>query len=92
MRIITPQATCNACRIPTVATVAAVQTRDESMVPLSINCWPSVSGGESYVNIEYESSAPFDLQNVVIEIPLPALSHAPRVTQVRLRGSRVYVV
>lgn len=51
-------------------------------MPLTINCWPSVSGGESYVNIEYESTAHFDLQNVVIAIPLPALSHAPRVTQV----------
>lgn len=28
------------------------QTRDESVVPLSINCWPSISGGESFVNIE----------------------------------------
>jgi len=52
-------------------------------VPLSINCWPSVSGGESYVNIEYEATADFDLQNVVISIPLPALSQAPRVPQAR---------
>ena len=55
------------------------------MVPLTINCWPSVSGGESYVNIEYESTVAFDLQNVVITIPLPALAHAPRVTQVHLK-------
>ena len=52
------------------------------MVPLSINCWPSVSGGESYVNIEYESSAPFDLQNVTITIPLPAQAQTPQVNQV----------
>ena len=58
------------------------QTRDEALVPLTINCWPSVSGGESYVNIEYDSTATFDLQNVVIAIPLPGLSHAPRVAQV----------
>jgi coatomer subunit delta len=58
------------------------QTRDESLVPLSINCWPSSSGGESYVNIEYEATADFDLQNVAIAIPLPALSQAPRVNQV----------
>ena len=63
------------------ACVLLMQTRDESMVPLSINCWPSVSGGESYVNIEYEATADFDLQNVVISIPLPALSQAPRVPQ-----------
>ncbi len=64
-----------------IACVRLAQTRDESMVPLSINCWPSVSGGESYVNIEYEATADFDLQNVVISIPLPALSQAPRVPQ-----------
>lgn len=29
-----------------------LQTRDEAVLPLSINCWPSISGGESYVNIE----------------------------------------
>ena len=66
-----------------VVTSCRMQTRDEAMVPLSINCWPSVSGGESYVNIEYEATADFDLQNVVISIPLPALSQAPRVPQVR---------
>ena len=48
-------------------------TRDESKVPLSINCWPSVSGGESFVSIEYEATEDFDLHNVVISIPLPAL-------------------
>ena len=51
-------------------------------MPLSINCWPSVSGGESYVNIEYEATGAFDLQNVVVAIPLPALASAPRVNQV----------
>nr|CAC37636.1 coatomer delta subunit [Scherffelia dubia] len=54
-------------------------TKDESRVPLTINCWPSVSGGESYVNIEYESQAEFDLCNVVIAIPV---NTAPSVTQV----------
>jgi hypothetical protein len=52
------------------------------MVPLSINCWPSVSGGESFVNIEYEASQAFDLQNVLILIPLPALHDVPTVNQV----------
>ena len=66
-----------------IDSAACAQTRDESLVPLSINCWPSVSGGESYVNIEYEATADFDLQNVVISIPLPALSQAPRVPQAR---------
>ncbi len=52
-------------------------------MPLAINCWPSVSGRDSYVNIEYECSATFDLQDVTIAIPLPALSTPPRVNNVR---------
>ncbi|BBN04461.1 coatomer subunit delta [Marchantia polymorpha subsp. ruderalis] len=56
-------------------------SKQESLVPLMINCWPSVSGGESFVNIEYEASKAFDLQNVVIQIPLPALRDAPTVNQ-----------
>ncbi|XP_051145244.1 coatomer subunit delta [Andrographis paniculata] len=59
-----------------------MQSADESLVPLSINCWPSVSGSETYVNLEYEASSMFDLQNVVISIPLPALREAPKVQQV----------
>lgn len=58
----------------------AAQTKDESLVPLSINCWPSISGGESFVNIEYESFAEFDLQNVVVAIPC---HQPPRINQVR---------
>lgn len=58
------------------------QTRDESMVPLSINCWPSVSGGESFVSIEYEATEAFDLHNVVVSIPLPPLRDPPTVNQV----------
>lgn len=61
---------------------ACMQTTDESMVPLLINCWPSASGGESYVNIEYESTTDFDLQNVAIAIPLPAMAATPKVNQV----------
>jgi len=53
-------------------------------VPLTINCWPSVSGGDSYVNIEYEAHAGFDLQNVVISTPCHT---APRVNEAR-RPSR----
>ncbi|KAE9452750.1 hypothetical protein C3L33_15347, partial [Rhododendron williamsianum] len=59
-----------------------MQSVDESVVPLTINCWPSVSGNETYVSIEYEASATFDLQNVVISVPLPALREAPNVRQV----------
>ncbi|KAK6934738.1 Mu homology domain [Dillenia turbinata] len=59
-----------------------MQTVDESVVPLTINCWPSVSGNETYVSIEYEASSMFDLRNVVISVPLPALRDAPNVRQI----------
>ena len=59
-----------------------MQAKDESEVPLTINCWPSASGADSYVNIEYESNASFDLQDIVIAIPLPALASSPKVNQV----------
>uniref|UniRef100_A0A2P2KJN0 Coatomer subunit delta n=1 Tax=Rhizophora mucronata TaxID=61149 RepID=A0A2P2KJN0_RHIMU len=59
-----------------------MQSADESKVPLTINCWPSVSGNATYVNIEYEASNMFDLQNVVISMPLPALSQPPSVSDV----------
>ncbi|XP_048607764.1 coatomer subunit delta [Brassica napus] len=58
-----------------------MQRADESMVPLTINCWPSVSGSETYVSIEYEASSMFDLTNVTISVPLPALRDAPIVKQ-----------
>ncbi|KAL6351059.1 hypothetical protein AAG906_031645 [Vitis piasezkii] len=59
-----------------------MQSVDESDVPLTINCWPSVSGNETYVSIEYEASSMFDLRNVVISVPLPALREAPNVRQI----------
>lgn len=59
-----------------------LQSRDESLVPLNINCWPSVSRNECLVNIEYEASKAFELKNAVITIPLPALRDAPVVNQV----------
>ncbi|KAF6161316.1 hypothetical protein GIB67_009203 [Kingdonia uniflora] len=59
-----------------------MQSVDESIVPLTINCWPSVSGNDTYVSIEYEASAMFDLRNVIISVPLPALREAPNVRQI----------
>ncbi|KAL6494474.1 hypothetical protein OROGR_031274 [Orobanche gracilis] len=59
-----------------------MQSADESLVPLSINCWPSVSKTETSVNLEYEAPPIFDLQNVVISIPLPALREEPKVLQI----------
>lgn len=48
-------------------------TKDETAIPLSINCWPSPSAdGGCEVNIEYELEAEhLELRNVVISIPLP---------------------
>ncbi|WJX43064.1 hypothetical protein P8452_30217 [Trifolium repens] len=34
-----------------------MQSTDESIVPLTINCWPSSYGNETYVNIEYEATS-----------------------------------
>lgn len=51
------------------------QSTDVDMVPITINCWPTPSGSETYINIEYEATTKFDLENVVISIPgvLPPL-------------------
>ncbi|KIO21890.1 hypothetical protein M407DRAFT_123121 [Tulasnella calospora MUT 4182] len=47
--------------------------KDESFVPLSINCWPTPTGdGTTEVNIEYElESDRLKLHDVTISIPLP---------------------
>ncbi|GAA5985672.1 hypothetical protein JCM11641_001469 [Rhodosporidiobolus odoratus] len=46
---------------------------DESIVPISINCWPSADSGTLTVNLEYElENTSLSLHNVVISIPLPA--------------------
>mmetsp|Transcript_11507 Transcript_11507/g.32311 ORF Transcript_11507/g.32311 Transcript_11507/m.32311 type:complete len:521 (-) Transcript_11507:499-2061(-) len=72
---------------PTAAALGVLKWRyqgamDESAVPLMISCWPSISGGESFINIEYECSAPFDLHDVQIVVPVPALSSPPKVNQI----------
>lgn len=59
-----------------------LQSQDEGLLPLAINAWPSISGSDSYVNIEYESQADFDLQQVAIIIPVPAMAHAPNVNSI----------
>lgn len=56
-------------------------SKDEDRLPLVINCWPSLTGSETIVNIEYESPGLCDLQNVVVAIPLPQLQQPPRVAQ-----------
>ncbi|KAG0235400.1 Coatomer subunit delta [Actinomortierella wolfii] len=48
-------------------------SKDESSIPLSINCWPSPAGdGSSDVNIEYQlENDEMEFKNVNIIIPLP---------------------
>lgn len=54
-------------------------SKDESLVPLSITCWPAIDegAGSGEVNVEYELEASdLKLQNVVIAIPIPEGSAA----------------
>jgi len=61
------------------------QTTDDSLIPLSINCWPSENGqGGCDVNIEYEleqSLEHLELEDVVITIPIPHGVNAPVVAE-----------
>ncbi|XP_020277340.1 coatomer subunit delta-2 [Asparagus officinalis] len=59
-----------------------IQGMDEASLPLTVNCWPTVSGSETFVNIEYEAFETFDLHNVLISIPLPASREPPSVRQI----------
>uniref|UniRef100_A0A3Q2Q9Z8 Coatomer subunit delta n=1 Tax=Fundulus heteroclitus TaxID=8078 RepID=A0A3Q2Q9Z8_FUNHE len=55
-----------------------LQTTDESLIPLTINCWPSESGSGCDVNIEYElQEENLELNDVVICIPVPSGVGAP---------------
>eukprot|EP01135_Chromosphaera_perkinsii_P008597 Nk52_evm39s1401 gene=Nk52_evmTU39s1401 len=58
-----------------------LQTSDESLIPLSINCWPSVNGdGTCDVNIEYElEQTHLVLKDVIIAIPIPHGAGSPSV-------------
>jgi len=46
-------------------------TKDEKMIPLTINVWPQTSGGETSVPIEYEKNCDFDLADVTITLHIP---------------------
>ncbi|XP_021863417.1 coatomer subunit delta-1 isoform X1 [Spinacia oleracea] len=59
-----------------------MQSLDESALPFTISCWPSVSGNVTDVSIEYEASPKFDLQNVIISVPLPSIRKAPNVRHI----------
>jgi len=57
------------------------QSQEESDVPLLINCWPTPSGSETFVNIEYEATDAFDLREVQIFIPV-GTSECPTVNSI----------
>ncbi|KAG0284677.1 Coatomer subunit delta [Linnemannia gamsii] len=52
-------------------------SKDESSIPLSINCWPSPAGDRSSdVNIEYQlENEEMEFKNVNIIIPIPEGTH-----------------
>lgn len=60
-----------------------MQTTDESLMPLSVNCWPSENAGKCEVNIEYELlQSELELTDVIISIPCPSGVGAPVVGEV----------
>ncbi|KAJ7990448.1 hypothetical protein DPEC_G00300420 [Dallia pectoralis] len=60
-----------------------LQSTDEGLIPLSINCWPSEGANGCDVNIEYElQEEGLELNDVVIAIPTPSGVGAPTVGDV----------
>lgn len=60
-----------------------LQTTDENLMPLAINCWPNENGdGGCDVNIEYELQLDdLELADVCVLIPLPSGVGAPNVAE-----------
>ncbi|KAA8499776.1 Coatomer subunit delta [Porphyridium purpureum] len=56
-------------------------TKDESLVPLMITCWPSDTGSDCQVNVEYELTTQQELRDVLIAIPTQSGSIAPQVVE-----------
>jgi len=55
-----------------------LQTKDEDLIPLTINCWPNENEDSCEVTIEYElQQKDLELNNVIIYIPVPAGVGAP---------------
>eukprot|EP00183_Erythrolobus_madagascarensis_P000348 CAMPEP_0185847730 /NCGR_PEP_ID=MMETSP1354-20130828/2891_1 /TAXON_ID=708628 /ORGANISM="Erythrolobus madagascarensis, Strain CCMP3276" /LENGTH=588 /DNA_ID=CAMNT_0028548059 /DNA_START=197 /DNA_END=1963 /DNA_ORIENTATION=- len=56
-----------------------VQSKEEKMLPLRVTCWPSETGSESQVNLEFELLAPaLELRDVAITIPTHTGSTSPK--------------
>ena len=59
-----------------------MQSRDATVVPLTLTCWPTATGDSCEVSIEYElSNTDLALSDVQIRVPLPN-DAAPSVDQV----------
>lgn len=43
----------------------------DKMLPISVSCWPSASGSDVTVNLEYELGGSLDVQNFHVIIPCP---------------------
>jgi len=43
----------------------------EKMLPISLSCWPSQSGSDVTVNLEYEKNGPLDVSNLRVIVPCP---------------------
>ncbi|XP_064157285.1 archain 1b isoform X1 [Anguilla rostrata] len=55
-----------------------LQSTDDSLIPLTINCWPSEGATGCDVNIEYElQEEGLELNDVIITIPIPSGVGAP---------------
>jgi len=49
-----------------------MQTSDESLVPLSVTCWPTPSAADAFdVTLEYELSKDLELLDLLVSIPIP---------------------
>ena len=44
---------------------------NEKMLPISVSCWPSASGSDVTVNLEYEKSGKMDVSNLRVIVPCP---------------------
>jgi len=62
------------------------QTTDETLVPITINCWPTQTGGDSWeVNVEYELASAYpklEVRNLVVSIPAPVDSVSSMVASI----------
>ena len=53
------------------------QVKDESLLPLSVTCWPTSNGGQTSVSVEFELNSDLEslsLSDIEIKIPLPGAS------------------